>query len=90
MGSMRGHDRRHAQNQMRHGMHRGGMERRGSHSSDNVADQLNAQELQRSGGGMPMQGGMMQGGMPMHGGMQMQAPQSQPQSGSAPSSAPMR
>jgi hypothetical protein len=94
MGSMRGHTRRHAQGQMHHGMHRGGMARRESHSSDNVANQLNAQEAQRlSGGTMPMQGSMpMQGGMPMHGGMQMQgAPaQRQPQPGSAPSSAPMR
>jgi hypothetical protein len=79
---MGGNGRRHAATEMHHGMghgmHRGDMARRGSPASDNVADQLNAQELQRSGGsmpmqGMPMQGGMMQqGGMPMQGGMMQQ------------------
>ena len=103
MGAMGGHGRLHAAREMHHGMghgmHRGGMMRRGGQASDNVADQLNAQELHRSGGsmpmqGMPMQGGMMpQGGMPMHGGMPMQhgAPAPSPsQPGSAPSGIPMR
>ena len=100
MGAMSGHGRPHAQGQMRHGMHRGGMARRGSEASDNVADQLNAQEAQRlSGGGMPMQGGtpmqggMMHGSMPMHGGMPVQqgAPAQNPsQPGSAQSGAPTR
>ena len=98
MGGMRGHGPRQAQGQMHHRMHRGGMARKGSQTSDNVADQLNAQEAQRLSGGtmpmqgsMPMQGGMMQGGMPMHGNMPMQAaPAGQPQPGSAPSPAPMR
>ena len=47
------------------GMHRGGMARRGSEPTDNVADQLNREEAQRSSGG-----GMLSGDhtMPMHGG----------------------
>ena len=59
---MRGHEQRHSSGQMhrrgqmhqRGPMHHRGMTRRGSEPSDNVANQLNAQEAQRlSGSSMP-------------------------------------
>ena len=88
---MRRHEQRHSggqmhrRGQMHERMHRGGMARSGRDPSDNVANQLNAQEAQRlSGGGMGPGGH----GMPMRGGpgqMQMQPPP-----GSAPPGAPMR
>ena len=84
---MRRHEQRHSGGQMHQRMHRGGMARSGSDPSDNVANQLNAQEAQRlSGSSMP--GGMGPGGhsMPMRGG----PGQMQPQPGSAQPGAPMR
>ena len=91
MDGMRGAGRRHGETATHHGMQRRGKAHRGGQPSDNVANQLNAQEAQRlSGGGLPTQGGMPMHSM--HGGMQMQpAPaQSPAPAGAAPSAAPMR